>query len=445
MVFTDTVRFLAPDKIPIIHLAFDALYEKLATLSQCNQIQFWKVVDLYKWEYTLRENVQMCEKYINDASTYKPVCTIKDAFLDGTLNVIKFSTLKHIIVNKQFEKKNTPKKVDVQVKSKLNTEKKVKVFHIQPLESDAMLKNQIIDDFILTTGSDHGIVHFFKNVCIDGKKWSKFYEFRIGSFSPIVDLAWSSEDNFLALATLSLEVKVYKLDFKEDPHHCLVRIINSQIGQIHQVFWNPFDEELLTVFEKGYIGIWNIKNESRIAEHRIKEESDQGKKVIKEIQESPSDVEMLSFLDEDLMDYAYCFKLQTSWIRRINKIPVWNCEPAIKTSKGNTSVQKFRKKPSPAQSFLILPIDDLMCFIVSPGLYKNKENSFSVGICNTHQNIQLVKIDEQGSITTILSFENINKTFIEFMWIDKYRFLAIDEFGRVHMFCFEDTDLDNTL
>ena len=445
MVFTDTVRFLAPDKIPIIHLAFDALHEKLATLSQDNQIQFWKVIDLYKWEYILRENVQKYEKYINDVSTYKPICTIKDLFLDGTLNVIKFSNLKHIIENKQLQKKNTPKKVEVQVKSKLNTDKKVKVFHIQPFESEAISKNQSINDFVLTTGSDHGIVYFFKTVCIESKQWAKFYEFRIGSFSPIVDLAWSSKDNFLALATFSLEVKVYKIDFKGDLHHSLVQTINSQVGQIHQVFWNPYEEESLTVLEKGYISIWDIKSESRVREYRTKEGSDHGKKVTKELQESPSDIEILSFLDEDLMDYACCFKLQTSWIGEINKIPVWNYEPTNNKSKGNTSVKKLRKKSNPAKDFLFLPIDDLMCFIVSPGLYKNEGKSFNIGICGTHENIQLVKIDEKGNVSIIISFENLNKTFIEFMWIDTYRFLAIDEFGRVHMFCFEDTDLGNTL
>jgi len=457
MVFTDTVNFLNFNMIPITQLAFAKDSKRMATLSQDNNIKIWKVLHFYKWESKLVSQVES-ESYLyqEDTLSFKPLFVIDNTSMNATINKIGFSNLKHKI----HEPKPAPKsgrKSEVTVKSKNNPEKSIKVSIIQSKEEENLQNTEPYQDFLLVVGDDNGVVTFFKNQAYE-QKWAKFYEFSVGDFAPITDLAWHSADEFLAIATFSLEVKLYKMNFASKPYHHLQRTIKSESGQIFQVLWNPQASDLFAIHGKGHISVWDLNSEKMLGSCKeekvnrrksvgvVKQASEENKKMeqedAKEEDEEGEDVDLKELIDKHFEDSVVCFKNYTCWVNETGFLGVWN--------KKNTSDKngKSPHKETTGSQWKFHPVqtNDLICFKVSPGEYWNaeKSQSYHIGLIYNGKEIRLVSLDSENCAEVEGSCairELKNKTFTDFEWLDCYRFLAIDDMGRVHFFFINEDEL----
>ena len=401
--------------------------------------------------------------YQDDTVNFQPLFIIDNTSMNATINKIGFSNLKHKI----HEPKPAPKsgrKSEVTVKSKNNPEKSIKVSIIQSKEEENAVNIEPYQDFLLAAGDDNGVVTFFKNQISD-QKWAKFYEFSVGDFAPITDLSWHSADEFLAVATFSLEVKLYKMNFALKPYHHHQRTIKPESGQIFQVLWNPQASDVFAVHGKGHISVWDLNSDkmlgackeekvnrrksfgvtkqasASVSEESKKMEQEDGKE--KEDDEEGEDIDLKELIDKHYEDSVVCFKNYTSWVSETGFLGVWNKKnQAEKTGK---SPQKLTGEGS-LWRFHQIQANDLICFKVSPGEYSHPQTgqNYHVALIYNGKEIRLVSLDSEncGEVADSCVIRNLkNKTFTDFEWLDCYRFLAIDDMGRVHFFFVNEDEL----
>jgi len=98
MAFTDTVKFLNTNLIPITQLPLTKDSKRIAILSQDNHIKIWRVLDIYKWEHKLVNQIENgCYLYGDDIGFSKPLFVINDTSMNTTINSVRFSNLKYLI------------------------------------------------------------------------------------------------------------------------------------------------------------------------------------------------------------------------------------------------------------------------------------------------------------------------------------------------------------
>ena len=440
MVFTDTIRYIGADKIPIISMALDPPFNRLATLSQDNQIKLWRTIDLYKWEEVLREGVEEA-KYRNDALGVKPLCMIQGLHSEAITNVLKFSKLKHTIKYDEDKGKRSTSKSPI-ARSKMFPEKKIKVNMITSGQKGDLKEEKNVNDYFIATGSDHGTISFLKNTS-QKDYWLKFYEFRIGDVVPIVDLEWNMMDEYLAVATLSLQVKIYKLQLDNTLGNSLVKTIWSYGSHIHQVLWKPKDPYTVVVYEKEKFSVWNVEVEDVMGVYHLHVEETKTKKISSINKEEPDSPELYEWTEDDIVDYAFGFKFQTSWILNDTNIAVWGGkDPSKNTSESKRPTRGSLKAEGKFKNFLYLDIEDMVCFKVSPEVCldpERKKPSF-IGLAYNKKEIYFLAIreeDEKVNTEMSIRIKNTNKNFVDFLWLDAFRVLGLDEMGRLHLICLE--------
>ena len=375
MVFTDHIRFLSPNKVPTVQLVFDPLIDRLFALSQDNQIYIYDSLAIYKWEDELRSSIEE-DNYVNPLFETKPIAVIRDICYDTFISVMRFSNQTHEIKKMIPIDDPNKQKTQIKVKSKMNPDKQIKISVIEKPQPDpSEIESNVIKDYILTLGTDNGGVLMFKNTS-NKQVWTKFYEFKVGEYNPITDIAWNNNDELFAVATFSLEVKIYKLELSDNSSHNLLRLIPSKASQIYQITWNPSVADMLAIYEKGTIQIVNsrsgkllnmykmktkrqivkkvnkeseeiegIKEEKPTKQDKKDDKSDKRDKVDKEDKENKdpnkheieSDQEkdndsddLTDFVDkeiqddDDIINFVLSLKPQTSWIHNTNRIAAWN-------------------------------------------------------------------------------------------------------------------------
>lgn len=447
MVFTDTIRYIGADKIPIISMALDPPSNRLATLSQDNQIKLWRTIDLYKWEEILRSGIEEAQ-YRNNPVGFKPLCVIQGLHPEAITNVLKFSKLKHTIKYHEDRGKRSTSKSPIPVRSKMFPEKKIKVNMITSGQKGDLKEEKSINDYFIATGTDHGTISFLKNTS-QKDRWLKFYEFRIDNLVPIVDLEWNMSDEYLAVATLSQQVKIYKLQLDNTLGNSLVKTIWSYGSHIHQVLWKPKDPYTVVVYEKEKFSVWNVEVEDAMGVYHltVEEETKTTKKVPTIKKEDPDSPELYEWTEDDIVDYAFGFKFQTSWILNETNIVVWGGKDLSKnTYEGKRSTRGSLKAEGRFKNFLFLDIEDMVCFKVSPEVCadpERKKHSF-IGLAYNKKDMSLLAIrEEEGKVHTeiVIRIKNMNKNFVDFLWLDAFRVLGLDEMGRLHMICLEDFEI----